>query len=585
MPKLTLLKQWGLIFCCTTMVFSCTIDTDISDRGINAPNYPDLVTKVTTSVITGFVTDENDHPVNGALVETGAFQTSTDRNGFFKFNNAVVTKEAATVSVSLPNYFKIVKTFLAEQAKGAFLRIKLIPKTTDGTINAATGGTLNLASGIKISIPANAVVDAISQTAYSGTINVMAKLLSADNPDLCKIMPGDLRGISSQNIMKTLTTFGMIAVELTDANNKLLQIAAGKTATLSFPIPTALFANAPATISLWYFDNSTGLWREEGAATKTGAAYTAEVTHFSFWNCDAPGAVVQFNCTIAGPNGMPISGAMVKLSLISNPQDYRSAFTDESGYVAGPVPANTNFKLQVFPVGCSTASYEQVFSTGSTNISLGTITINTLNAVATISGTVTDCNNAPVMNGNIFILNSEGALHYPVVNGNYSFNYLLCGNSSTNLTLLVSSDSLYQTSQTITINPGNNNVPNIQNCNIPTNFVNLTIYGTAYHFTDIPTPITVTQGASNSITITFKDPQYPLPNVINFSSAGINTGSIQPLTYLVWHGSVMVLSGPPQPVNITSYGAIGQSITGNFKDPPNSSSPTVTCSFRVPRTF
>ncbi len=40
-----------------------------------------------------------------------------------------------------------------------------------------------------------------------------------------------------------------------------------KTATLTFPIPVELQAQAPATIPL-YFDEVKGLWKEEGSAKK-----------------------------------------------------------------------------------------------------------------------------------------------------------------------------------------------------------------------------------------------------------------------------------------------------------------------------
>lgn len=117
-------------------------------------------------------------------------------------------------------------------------------------------------------------------------------------------MPGDLRGISTDGSLKTLTTYGMAAVELTGALGELLQIAPGQKASLTMPIPVAILSNAPATIPLWSFDEAKGLWKEEGQAIKTGSNYVGDVSHFSFWNCDVPNNYVQFNCTVKNSDGI-----------------------------------------------------------------------------------------------------------------------------------------------------------------------------------------------------------------------------------------------------------------------------------------
>jgi ABC-type sulfate transport system permease subunit len=101
-------------------------------------------------------------------------------------------------------------------------------------------------------------------------------------------MPGNLTGITINNEQKILQTYGMIAVEMEGSSGEALNIAGSKQATISFPIPSAMLANAPATIPLWHFDETIGVWKEEGTATKQGNAYVGVVTHFSFWNCDVP---------------------------------------------------------------------------------------------------------------------------------------------------------------------------------------------------------------------------------------------------------------------------------------------------------
>ena len=59
-------------------------------------------------------------------------------------------------------------------------------------------------------------------------------------------------------------------VELHDAAGEKLNLAAGKTAQLTFPVSSSQVSNAPATIPTWHFDTNSGLWMEEGSAVKNG---------------------------------------------------------------------------------------------------------------------------------------------------------------------------------------------------------------------------------------------------------------------------------------------------------------------------
>ncbi|MBP9098394.1 MAG: carboxypeptidase regulatory-like domain-containing protein, partial [Ferruginibacter sp.] len=264
---------------------SCQKEID-TDTG-NVIVLPDFDTKVSSSV-SGFVTDENDAPVMGSTVSAGSGTTTTDKYGYFEIKNVQVVKSAAVVTVNKPGYFKGIKTYIAESGKSAFFRIKLIPKTISGSINGSTGGNVTLTNGLVIALPANGVVNAATNVAYTGNVNVSAHWINPTASDLNQEMPGDLRGISTDGSLKTLTTFGMAAVELTGASGELLQIATGQKATLTMPIPAAILSNAPATIPLWSFDEAKGLWKEEGQAIKTGNTYVGDVSHFSFWNCDVP---------------------------------------------------------------------------------------------------------------------------------------------------------------------------------------------------------------------------------------------------------------------------------------------------------
>jgi len=82
-----------------------------------------------------------------------------------------------------------------------------------------------------------------------------------------------------------------------------LQLATGKNATVTFPIATATQSTAPATIPLWFFDETKGMWIEQGSATKTGNTYVGTVSHFTWWNCDWGGGPLTYTATFVDQNG------------------------------------------------------------------------------------------------------------------------------------------------------------------------------------------------------------------------------------------------------------------------------------------
>ncbi len=468
-------------------LFSCkkTVDTNTENPNIT----PDFVTKVTSSV-SGFVSNENNMPVSGATVKVGTVTVTTDQYGYFNISNVEVVKDAATVTVTNTGYFKGIKTYAAKEGKAAFFRIKLLPKTIIGSIDATTGGTASQSNGLMITLPANAVKNAATGAVYTGTVSVAAQFIDPTSTEIVKTMPGDLRAINSDGYMKLLTSYGMMAVELTGASGELLQIADGKKATITSTIPASILSTAPSTIPLWHFDEEKGLWIEEGVATKTGNNYVGEVSHFSFWNYDIANNYVHFECTVFILNSaarQPLPNAYVKISVASPPGMSSFGITDSSGYVAGFIPDHQQLQLRVLQDYQCTggALYFQNFTTTNTDVSLGDIEINSTNGiqlVANIAGTVTDCNNHPLATGNVVLSTATDYYITPLnSNGAYNYNLPMCDNVPVSVIIRANNlaGGIQSYNTTALIHPGANVIPNIQACG-GTNFASLST-GYFYH--------------------------------------------------------------------------------------------------------
>jgi hypothetical protein len=579
-----------------SIFFSCQKDLSLEDGGIIV-TPPDLSTKVSSSV-SGFVTDENDAAVKGASVQFGTSSITTDKYGYFEAKNVQVVKEAAVVTVSKTGYFKGIKTYMAKEGKAAFFRIKLIPKTIVGNVNAVSGGTVTLANGLSIKLPAGGIVNAATNTAYTGTVNIAAYWLNPTAADLNKIMPGDLRGINTEGSLKLLQTFGMAAVELTGASGELLQIVNGQKATLTMPIPSSLLASAPATIPLWYFDEAKGLWKEEGSATKTGNSYVGDVSHFSFWSYGLPGPFIQFDCTVKDAAGNPVPDALVIIEKPSvNNNTWGWGYTDPSGYISGPITANAQLTLKVFTYGSCPGIplYSQTITTANANISLGTLTI-AGNNIANVTGTLKNCAGQPVTNGCIIVeVGNQYYYRYDVnSNGSFSFNRVICP-GSTVVDIIGQDNTTLQEGfiNNYTLVTGNNNIGDLLTCgNSIQEYITYTVNGTS--FSVVPPVGTISEYdtiAINSRVIYGFDSNINADVYFGVSKSNIGPGSIQNLTLFgcAQTGYSTTINAPIS-VNITEYGNIGQFISGNFSGSVTSTTPpnttyTITCNFRTKRTF
>lgn len=321
--------------------FGCKKTTD----KIVSPSPP-VDTTVTASVA-GRVTDLNDVPISNASVAAGTSTTTTDVNGQFTIKNAKLNADAGLVIITKPGYFEGSRTFLVSTNTVNNVSIQLIPKTVSGTFDAASGGTINVSGGGSVNFGGNNVINASNGAVYTGTVSVYTFYLNPADANFSKYMPGDLRGLNARGQQNILQSFGMMLAELNDAAGNKLQIAAGKTSTITIPIPSAMQANAPASIPLWYFNDTSGIWKQQGSATKQGNNYVGTVAHFSFWTPGQLGQSVKFSATFT----MDTSGIAYanKLVTISRPDlTTTNGYTDSTGTVSGLVPANELLTMKVF---------------------------------------------------------------------------------------------------------------------------------------------------------------------------------------------------------------------------------------------
>lgn len=561
-----------------------------------------------TAGVTGQVIDANGMPVDAAEVKFGTSIKQTDKNGYFSFADASFSTGEAFITVKKAGYFNGSRTFFPRQGSNNYLKIQLNAFRLSGSVDAATGGEVELRGGMKIELPADGIVTK-NGAAYSGDVNLFATYLDPTANDVNERMPGDLRGVNTGGQQRTLKSLGMVAVELYSPSGQSLNIKTGSKAKLTFQIPSSLLNNAPSTVPLWYFNETTGLWIEEGIAIKQGSEYVGEVSHFTFWNVDIPSEFVKLSVKIAGPDNNPIAGAKVKLtSLLTESSAYD--FTDNTGYVVGAVPKGEQLKIEVFD-NCNNIVLSNTIGPFATDTDLGSKQVGSKVPLQTIYGTVTSCNGSPLASGVLQVLLSSNQSEFTIIeNGKFSITFLSCSGATTAQAIAIDNDNEQQGNPvTISLDSISINAGQLQACGVAINtFLNITIDGVPQSWNN----------ANSEVLMAYEDTTYIYPNGDHdlVIVAGDTSNNQEPSGIYFQHppgnltapASLLMSDGfwtvsttgykeyaavdSSFKATVTQYGPIGQFVEGNFNGQfyeynVNGTgirdTVTVNCTFRVRR--
>lgn len=424
-------KIYPLFLLLLFMLFSCISDFNMESGTTPNPQPNFNVGNVVQRDFQGLVLSTNGSPVSGATVSIGTSIVQTNSKGIFVFKNAQVRENFAYVKVSKTGYINASRTLVPTNGNNR-VNIMMIPAVTTTSITSGAVTTVSLSNGTKVKFDGS-FKDAAGN-AYTGNVDVSMFHLNPSNQYLNEIMPGSFLATNASGNSRVMETYGMLHVQLTGSSGQNLQIATGHTAEITVPLDAAQLATSPNTIPLWSFNEDSGIWQEDGVATKVGNTYVGNVSHFSWWNCDAQFPQAILRVTVKNTAGQPLSNAMIGLKRTS--QTYESyGITDGDGVVSGVVPAGETLELKIYD-NCNTVVYSSTvgpFPVGVTTV-LPDISLASSTNQFTIKGTLKTCSGADVTDG-FASLRFAGAVNYfqtivvPVTNGIFSINSLGCSSN------------------------------------------------------------------------------------------------------------------------------------------------------------
>lgn len=284
---------------------------------------------------------------------------SYDVEGFVPQSRVVDSVTMANAPMNLP----MVQIALEQQFPAADPVVITVPNSTAQVTIA--GNTLRTSGG---SAPGGQVTGQVTP------------LLAASNLD---VLPGNYIGVSGGSTGQLLESYGALDVRLFDADGSPLVLASGSTATIR--IPVASRSGTPsASVPLFYYDATTGLWREEGVATLQGtgasAYYEGTIARFGTWSVNSFYPTVDVTGCVQDAAGQRIAEAVVTLEGTSYTSKART-LTDASGNFTVRAKTNSSAFLQATkggaisnspPVAIQSAnvSVAQCLVLSSTNLSI-----------------------------------------------------------------------------------------------------------------------------------------------------------------------------------------------------------------------
>ncbi|MDT3779252.1 FG-GAP-like repeat-containing protein [Nitrospira sp. MA-1] len=286
---------------------SAPTDWIISGRG----DVPSTI--IQTGTVSGQVTSSaNGEVVAGAIIRTTAGNTTSAADG--RFTVAAGIGERIVVHVEATGFAEAFPVVRVSAGQMTNLGVRLLPTGVIASMAVANGASVTIPnSTAQVPIPPNGLVPR-SGGASAGTVNVAVTPI---NPALdINLMPGDFRGVSARNGSQVpIESFGAMLIDVRDATGTRYNLAPGMTSTIRIPVGT-LSPTLPPTIPLFFFDENTGLWIEEGTAELQGLApnhyYEGTVRRISYWNAGLIFETVVAEGCVHNAANQPVPNVLVQ---------------------------------------------------------------------------------------------------------------------------------------------------------------------------------------------------------------------------------------------------------------------------------
>lgn len=298
-----------LILGMVLLVSACSSDNN-DDEANPVPNPMDVTLNVVSTLgvpIEGVFV--NVLKGEGEVVAYSSVAATTDAEGTIIIQN-VPEKSQLQFQLNKAGYANQVvmyRTPAFEQV--ATLSATMIEREAPIVFEASAEAALSGKDGAKLNVAADAFVDGAGNV-VTGDIELHMTPVDISTPAGLAAFPGSFSGIMDDGgRAPVIVSLGTTEFEFSQGD-EILQLAPGHTATIELPMYSETYPDGSQVqlgdeIPLWYLDEESGIWQQEGVGTvvanygsSTGFAMRAEVGHFSWWNCDVAPETGEVNLLV-----------------------------------------------------------------------------------------------------------------------------------------------------------------------------------------------------------------------------------------------------------------------------------------------
>jgi hypothetical protein len=286
--------------------------------------------------LVGQAFDEYLRPVANASISVGSRSTETDAQGRFQLNQLDNTPTILIRGEKAGHWTS--QRRILQTGNLTHVQLMLRSQPFEHELNAESGGTISRGPFF-LTLQPNGVLDANNQR-YTGVVRIALNGGRPDDPNFGWMMPGgDFMAQDAQGRERMLLSYGFLSAHLQTPNGQPLKLDPNIGAQLRFVMPPSMVATAPDIMPLWHFDETSAIWKEEGFARRSGAAYVGTVRHFSSWNCDWPSERATVKGRYLDCKGRPIMNNPIRVGQVMTT-------TDSDGVYTSFVPSQIEFTVR-----------------------------------------------------------------------------------------------------------------------------------------------------------------------------------------------------------------------------------------------
>ncbi|WP_046755478.1 leucine-rich repeat domain-containing protein [Kordia jejudonensis] len=462
--QLTLFLFLALLFQnCQDEEFTNEIVTEIptnlnlNDQIFQSENFGNA----TTGNFIGLVKDTEGIKLENVQITIGNIVTMTDRNGMFILNTTDVFENFAYIKAKKDGYIDASRVVIPKTDGASKINIIMFKKEVIATVSSGQNSQVSTPSGALVNFSGGFIT--ADGSPYSGNVDVVMHNIQPSSARIFAEMPGSLLAQNASNNAQSLETYGMISINLFSPSGERLNIDPESPATLEFPIYFTQNGIAPETIDLWYFDEEVGYWKEEGQAVRDGNKYVAEVTHFTWWNCDIPFDSVEFCFTASATNVDGDIPYFVIIRRVSNDQIIYSGEILGNETECGLVPRNEEISVSIYGTNgfCNTQLVHAETLGGYATDTSVNITFTENNLITNIVGIANNCIGDPITNGYMYINDSN---IFSITDGVIDIGVSHCTTEVVTLQIFDYDTSQWMVADNVLLDGGNFDVGTVSSC-------------------------------------------------------------------------------------------------------------------------